>query len=213
MEHYALWALSIIASLFLGGFLKSYMGKKGENLATKEDIEVLVEKVRRESQAMKEAEIVAIQNKLDTVVAQNQAIVRSSEEIKDQISSRQRTWELKREAAYDIMKLLATFSHVLASATGLSGSADNQSKQDAMMDTSRRHNECTESLWQLKGIAYLLFEKDLAELLGQTSAEGTQLMRMAMSGLPTDALMKQMVIFQGLHDRMTATLQKELTKG
>ena len=36
--EYVAWALSVIVALFIGGFLKSYMGKKGENLATKEDI-------------------------------------------------------------------------------------------------------------------------------------------------------------------------------
>jgi len=30
-------ALSVLLALFIGGFLKSYMCKKGENLATHED--------------------------------------------------------------------------------------------------------------------------------------------------------------------------------
>jgi len=41
--QWTLWPLSVIVSLFIGAFLKSYMGKKGENLATHEDIEKLVE--------------------------------------------------------------------------------------------------------------------------------------------------------------------------
>jgi hypothetical protein len=36
--EYVVWALSVIIALFVGGYLKSYMSKKGENLATKEDI-------------------------------------------------------------------------------------------------------------------------------------------------------------------------------
>jgi hypothetical protein len=39
--EYVAWALSVITALFVGGFLKSYMSKKGENLATKEDIAAL----------------------------------------------------------------------------------------------------------------------------------------------------------------------------
>jgi hypothetical protein len=38
MEQWILWALSIVCALFIGGFLKSYMAKKGENRAIREDI-------------------------------------------------------------------------------------------------------------------------------------------------------------------------------
>lgn len=50
------WALSTIVGLFVGGFLKSYMSKKGENLATHEDIEKLVDQVRAVTQTTKEIE-------------------------------------------------------------------------------------------------------------------------------------------------------------
>jgi hypothetical protein len=38
MQQDILWVLSVLLALFVGGFLKSYMSKKGENLATREDI-------------------------------------------------------------------------------------------------------------------------------------------------------------------------------
>jgi hypothetical protein len=189
------------------------MGKKGENLATKEDLEDALEKVRRETQTMKEAEIVAIQNKLDTVVKQNEAIVRSSEEIREQISSRQRMWELKREAAYDIMKLLASFSHVLAAAVAASGYKANDKADAIRKDTDRRHRENTEKLWQLKSISFLLFGPNLADLLGQISAASTRLMTRAAEHSEKDSLLEQMVIFENLQKEITALLRRELEEG
>jgi hypothetical protein len=44
--QWILWPLSVLAALFVGGFLKSYFSKKGENLATHEDIQKLVDQVR-----------------------------------------------------------------------------------------------------------------------------------------------------------------------
>jgi hypothetical protein len=45
MEQGLAWVLSVIAALFIGGFLRSYMSKKGENLATHEDINKLIDQV------------------------------------------------------------------------------------------------------------------------------------------------------------------------
>src|ERR1017187_4969620 len=92
-----IWVCSAVGAGFGGGYLKSYLSKKGENLATKEDLKTFVDQARQEAGAKKEAEITAIQNKLDTVVEQNRAIVQSSEEIKRQVSGRQRMWELRKE--------------------------------------------------------------------------------------------------------------------
>jgi hypothetical protein len=49
-NYWLFWTLSTILALFIGGFLKSYMSKKGENLATKEDIRELT-RVQREIEA------------------------------------------------------------------------------------------------------------------------------------------------------------------
>lgn len=50
-----LWDLSVIVALFVG-FFSAYMAKKGENLATHEDIEKLVDQVRAVTTATKEIE-------------------------------------------------------------------------------------------------------------------------------------------------------------
>lgn len=84
MEKY-LWPLvTLLLGLLSGSFLKPYLSKKGENLATHEDIQKLVEQVTAVTQATKEIEA----------------------KISDQVWNRQRLWELKREAVYSVMLAL-----------------------------------------------------------------------------------------------------------
>lgn len=75
-------AIFISLSFLLGLFatsLKSYVSKKGENLATKEDV----------------AELTRIAKEIEAKVS-------------DEVWSRQRRWELKREAAFEALKELGT---------------------------------------------------------------------------------------------------------
>jgi hypothetical protein len=81
----ALWVLSTIVALFIGGFLKPYLSKKGENLATKEDIRDIVEQMK--------------------------LITRAAEEIKTELSDaawdRQKHWELKRDTIFETARKVA----------------------------------------------------------------------------------------------------------
>jgi hypothetical protein len=85
LEQGILWILSVMAALFVGGFLKSYMGRKGENLATHEDIQKLVDQVR--------------------------AVTAATEEIKAQISNEQREWNLKRDVLFEAVKDITALHH------------------------------------------------------------------------------------------------------
>lgn len=74
IETVALLALALIGS-WLGGFFGTYFKKKGENLATKEDIEELTRRTKE------------IEAKID-----------------DQVWDRQRQWELTRDGAIRLME-------------------------------------------------------------------------------------------------------------
>ncbi len=154
--------------LLLNAGIKKYVEKKAEHLATKEDLRELIEEVREKAVASKEGEITAIQNKLDIVVGQNERIVKSSEEIREKISSRQRMWELKREAAYDIVKEIGVLIHLHT----LSGTqwevfkeyADSTKGTEAMIEVKELEAQIKSSIgkfWQLEGIASILFETDV----------------------------------------------------
>jgi hypothetical protein len=55
MGKFIVWGLSILVGAFVG-YLAGYMKKKGENLATKEDLDDLVKQVSAVTQATKAIE-------------------------------------------------------------------------------------------------------------------------------------------------------------
>jgi hypothetical protein len=87
------WALALIpfvsagAGAYFGGYLKT----KGENFATHEDIDKLVDQVRAVTTTTKEIEA----------------------KISNEVWERQRQWEIKREAVFESMKQLGAFQHHL----------------------------------------------------------------------------------------------------
>jgi hypothetical protein len=87
MEDTISWALSLLAALFVGGFAKSYMVRKGENLATHEDIEKLVQQV--------------------------QAVTRATEDIKASISTEAWTRQLRKEACYEMLRQLPKMNEAM----------------------------------------------------------------------------------------------------
>jgi hypothetical protein len=85
MEKFVAWALTTLVSAFVGSYLASYLKKKGENLATHEDIDKLLEQVRAVTTTTKEIE------------------AKISSDVWDQ----QKRWELKRDALFEGLKGIA----------------------------------------------------------------------------------------------------------
>ena len=77
----------------VGAYLGSYLKKKGENLATREDISKLVEQVAAITQATKEIEA----------------------KISTEMWDRQKRWELKRDVMLEAAKRVAAVNNALAS--------------------------------------------------------------------------------------------------
>jgi hypothetical protein len=84
MEHYLGWLAACVIGLWLGSFLKPYMSKKAENLATHEDIQKLVEQMTAVTQATKEIEA----------------------KISQEVWERQRQSEMRKEAVFSVMQAL-----------------------------------------------------------------------------------------------------------
>jgi hypothetical protein len=83
-------AINVLVLVF-AAFFKAYGTKKGENLATKEDLQNVLEQVK--------------------------AVTRTTEEIKTELSektwSKQRHWDMKRDAALDVMKIFGEMEQIL----------------------------------------------------------------------------------------------------
>ena|SRR2546422_8281347 len=90
--HFVMLGLAVLASGFLG-FLAGYMKKKGENLATHEDIGKLVEQMSAVTKATKEIEA----------------------KISSDVWDRQKHWEMKREVLFVAAKKVAEVDEALVS--------------------------------------------------------------------------------------------------
>jgi hypothetical protein len=89
METFLLWFVGSLVGAFGGSYLASYLKKKGENLATHEDIQKLVEQVKATTEATK-----AIEARID-----------------NQVWKGQREWEMKRDAAVAALEAYQRFRY------------------------------------------------------------------------------------------------------
>jgi hypothetical protein len=92
MENVIVWLVVTLLGSFGGSYLGAYFKKKGENLATHEDIDKLVAQVSVVTQTTKEIEA----------------------KISDEVWDRQRKWELKRDLLLDAMKKLGPLPEQLS---------------------------------------------------------------------------------------------------
>jgi hypothetical protein len=93
MEHLGWILLAAIASGF-GGYFGSYLKKKGENLATHEDLDKLVKQVEATTEATKRIEAT----------------------ISNEVWDRQRQWEMKRDAVVGVIQSLCATEDALMTA-------------------------------------------------------------------------------------------------
>lgn len=85
------WSLAVLIGAFLG-YLTGYMKKKGENLATHEDINKLVDQVHVVTTTTKQIEA----------------------QISGDLWDRQKRWELRRDALFELTKRLGSLKDSLA---------------------------------------------------------------------------------------------------
>lgn len=147
------WALSVIVALLVGGFLKSYTSNKGENLATHEDIEKLVEQVR--------------------------AVTNATEKIKAAISTEQREWNLKREVLFEAVRDMATLQHAAWKVASISAMAKRTSSEHVRhlkSDASSELNIAISAFWKSRTLVDITFGQEVSrgflEIGGKLDALG-----------------------------------------
>lgn len=104
---FRLWLYGVL-TLGIGVFLGAYLKKKGQNLATHEDIQKLVDQVKATTEATKAIEA----------------------RITDQFWNKQRLWEMKRDTLFELLASLGKMDDALVSVAVLLDTEKN-GKTDA----------------------------------------------------------------------------------
>lgn len=121
--------ISSTLSAGAGAFLGSYLGKKGENLATREDLNDLVKQVQAVTSATKEIEA----------------------KISGDLWDRQRRWEGKRDALFDATKSLSAVENHFGMFRevvdfGLSKQPPEEQLNLKLFETVKRYSEAKDML-------------------------------------------------------------------
>jgi hypothetical protein len=121
--------LAVLASVFLG-FLAGYVKKKGENLATHEDIGKLVEQMSAVTKATKDIEA----------------------KISSDVWDRQKRWELKREVLFEATRRLADVEDGLLSLNSVLQVERAGQKDDELPWAETKHHSITK--WSKASAAF-----------------------------------------------------------
>jgi hypothetical protein len=140
------WAITALMAGF-GAYFGSYFKKKGENLATHEDIGKLVDQVRAVTVTAKEIEA----------------------NISDRSWNRQKHWEMKREAIFSVMASLGRADEALHT-LALAAKALNESKEPGFLRGAEREarNECYQQIEDFdmkRALALIVCGKEMNDTL------------------------------------------------
>jgi hypothetical protein len=93
VDQFVGWAFTTLISAFIGSYLAGYLKKKGENLATKEDIGDLVKQMSAVTEATKKIEA----------------------DISTSVWDKQKRWEMKREVLFEATKRVSEVDDAMLS--------------------------------------------------------------------------------------------------
>ncbi|MGA3373709.1 MAG: hypothetical protein ABSC48_18325 [Terracidiphilus sp.] len=150
--------IAIIPLIFagIGSYLGSYLKKKGENLATHEDLDKLVEQVAAVTQATKSIEAA----------------------ISDDLWNKQKRWELKREVLFEAAKRLAEVDDALLCLNSVSKLDHQQIASDweeKKGNAQQRWLKASRVFQETKVLVGIVCEKETIAAFDQFDSLGTNI--------------------------------------
>jgi hypothetical protein len=140
-----------------GSFLGAYLKKKGENVATHEDMDKLVDQMAAVTQTTKEIEA----------------------KISSDVWDRQKRWEIKRDAIFDMVKELGTLQVALGDFISVYRAA--QANKDAQfyaqkkIEEHQKFQQVHQSFERAQAVAALVCSKEVQKVVSSFGVLRTQL--------------------------------------
>jgi hypothetical protein len=164
VEHIIYLLLSMLVSAFVGSYLAGYLRKKGENLATHEDINKLVAQVAAVTTATKEIEA----------------------KISNEVWERQRRWEIKKDAVFETMRelstVLTTLGHLMTNYSVPPDESTRLEMQKMRNDAYREYQSAHASFVRARMLAMVVSGKEVRNAFDQLELKAAGVARDAMSG-------------------------------
>jgi hypothetical protein len=148
LGKYATLFLTVVAGSWLGTFIGSYLKKKGENLASREDIEILVHQMAAITQTTKEIEA----------------------RISDEAWDRQKLWEMKREVLFEAVKRITEVDNaLLAFSVVFKGGAkpDDPKLSEERLEMAKRWLRASAALDETRLLVAIVCGKGLADQMAK----------------------------------------------
>ena len=189
VDNLIAWALTTLGSAFLGSYLASYLKKKGENLATHEDLGKLVKQMEAVTTATKEIEA----------------------KISDQVWNRQRQWELRRDALLAAAKALGGCHQAITDlAVAYKVGGDNPGLMQNQIDRQSQWNAVqTEFATSTRLLVNLVAGKECRRAFSEFGSLTSDIVRKMVAG-DVDAFKKSEKEFRTSYIAACSALRKEL---
>jgi hypothetical protein len=152
-------AIAVIPLIFagIGSYLGSYLKKKGENLATHEDLDKLVEQVAAVTRTTKSIEAA----------------------ISDDVWNKQKRWELKREVLFEAAKRLAEVDDALlqlSSVIRLANQKNANAWEEERNSILHRWNKASKEFQETRLLIEITCEREIITAFEHFDSIGTTIM-------------------------------------
>ena len=187
------WGLATLIGAFAGSFLGAYMKKKGENLATHEDIDKLIDQVR--------------------AVTTTTKLIESN--ISGDLWDRQKRWELKREVLFEATKRIADIEDALLSIDSVLKLEIREKKEGPAWTESKYENAMK---WSKASIAFdetkllvaMVCNNETKEALEAYGSFALQISTKISPGKDAEIYLKSMPELFKKHLAVRSAMRKEL---
>ena len=185
-----LYALLSLFGGWFGGMIGSYFSKKGENLATKQDI----------------AEITRLTKDIES-------------KISNEVWVRQRNWQAKRDAAYELVREAASFQESVVALVAFwramhntPGIKDVANPESAAM--LQRYRDATRNLWRTKCIGALVLDAKVMAQVHEFEKSGRTVVDLVnpLNAAPAGEDERRVLVMRDNQERFLALVREDLLK-